>query len=478
MAKIPTYESRRVPIGNIKRPNMPDYSVDLAQKAVKYANKVLDIKAEEEGLQQGFEEVNQGTTTIQEAEKASSFTIRGNAYKKGARNAYIAKTKTDLESQLTELYADTELNANSELFNEKINEIRDNISANTPSSLAPALLPEIEEVLGNYSNLVRQNEIEITDQKNTVTILDRFETVLMPRIQKNLRDGEIVEKDFAEGLAILEDLLDRNKISASDFAKNKNVLFNSLITPIFENEFRSATDQSQFLEDLQNGDKFDEIMQKVYAQYGDEYDEVLGKGSFPINLDITSHETIVAGLESQFKSEAKLFKAEQKQYSSSVTERIKQAVENGDDLATVFPFNDMMEGADKIMGDEEYKESLAYTWKLGAQTSYYTRGIKQESVEGIEQKIKDLDALITETEQLTDVDSQVKLEALNAAKTAYETQQSAILSEYNKGNGYAVTSLAFKKSNSSLFYNEDGTTRNVTEMTNEELIARRNITAE
>ena len=155
MAKIPTYTSKRTPTGNIKRPNLPDYSVDIAQKAVKYANKILDIQAEEEGLQEGFEAINEGTTSIQDAEKASSFTIRGSAYKKGARNAYIAKTKTDLESQLTELYADTEINANSEAFGEKVNQIRENITASTPSSLAPALLPEVDKVLGNYSNLVR-----------------------------------------------------------------------------------------------------------------------------------------------------------------------------------------------------------------------------------------------------------------------------------------------------------------------------------
>ena len=54
MAKIPTYTSKRTPTGNIKRPNLPDYSVDIAQKAVKYANKVMDIQAEEEGLTTRF----------------------------------------------------------------------------------------------------------------------------------------------------------------------------------------------------------------------------------------------------------------------------------------------------------------------------------------------------------------------------------------------------------------------------------------
>ena len=97
MAKIPTYESRRVPSGNVSRPNLPDYSVQLAQKAVKYANNVLDKQAQEEGLQEGFEAVEQGTQTIEQAEQKSSLTIRGKAFKTGARNAFIAKTKTDLE---------------------------------------------------------------------------------------------------------------------------------------------------------------------------------------------------------------------------------------------------------------------------------------------------------------------------------------------------------------------------------------------
>ena len=193
----------------------------------------MDIQAEEEGLQQGFEEIEQGTTTIQDAEKASSFTIRGSAYKKGARNAYIAKTKTELESELTELYANTEINANSELFNEKVNEIREKITAQTPSTLAPALLPEIDKVLGNYSNLVRQNEIQVLDETNTSTIVDRFETVILPRIEKQILAGEIVDNDFGEALAIIEDLRDRNKITTDTFLKYKNTLVAKIITPTF-----------------------------------------------------------------------------------------------------------------------------------------------------------------------------------------------------------------------------------------------------
>ena len=113
------------PTVEVAEPTIEEPTVEIEQQAFQESfEENFTAILEEEGLQEGFESIEQGTTTIQDAEKASSFTIRGSAYKKGARNAYIAKTKTELESELTELYANTEINANSELFNEKVNEIR------------------------------------------------------------------------------------------------------------------------------------------------------------------------------------------------------------------------------------------------------------------------------------------------------------------------------------------------------------------
>jgi len=477
MAKIPTYESRRVPSGNVSRPNLPDYSVQLAQKAVKYANNVLDKQAQEEGLQEGFEAVEQGTQTIEQAEQKSSLTIRGKAFKTGARNAFIAKTKTDLEKQLTELYADTEVNANSEMFNQKVSEIREGIVSNTPSSIAQVLLPEIDGVLGKYSNLVLANEIELEDANNTGIEIDRLSTVLIPRIESDLNKGLNVENDFAESLAILEDLYKRNKITTEDYLKNKNTLVGSLITPIFNNKYRAETDKAKFLEDLQNPDsgKMEEVMQEIYDVYGDEYEKVFGKGTFPINLDIASQEAIVSAISSSFSTESKLFKAELKQYKTSSTTRISTIVSNGGDLETELPFDQLMEGADKYMADEDYKQSLAYTWEKGKITSHYTKGIKNETMSGIDAKLKEIDNEIEITSKLTDVDSQVKLEALNDAKIAYQKKQVEIYEQVNKGNSYAVTSIAFE--NSGLFFNQDGTVRDVTTMSASELYARRELVA-
>ena len=475
MAKIPTYTSKRTPTGNIKRPNLPDYSVDIAQKAVKYANKVMDIQAEEEGLQQGFEEIEQGTTTIQDAEKASSFTIRGSAYKKGARNAYIAKTKTELESELTELYANTEINANSELFNEKVNEIREKITAQTPSTLAPALLPEIDKVLGNYSNLVRQNEIQVLDETNTSTIVDRFETVILPRMEKQILAGEIVDNDFGEALAIIEDLRDRNKITTDTFLKYKNTLVSKIITPTFLSELENTQDKAQFLEDLQNGDLSEQVMQKIYDEYGDEYEAVFGKDSFPIVLEQGVKDSIVATVESQLSDQAKNFKAERNVYSDKIGNNIDRVISEGKLVADEIDFDEMMAGADALGADQEYKDALAYKWKEGALISYYTKNIEQQGLKEIDASIAEIDAEIERTKDEFTPNSQMKLDALDKAKTNYINKKNAILTDVADGNMYAVTAIAHKNSNSSLFYNDDGTARDFRTLTEEELIKRREL---
>ena len=478
MAKIPTYTSKRTPTGNIKRPNLPDYSVDIAQKAVKYANKVMDIQAEEEGLQQGFEEIEQGTTTIQDAEKASSFTIRGSAYKKGARNAYIAKTKTELESELTELYANTEINANSELFNEKVNEIREKITAQTPSTLAPALLPEIDKVLGNYSNLVRQNEIQVLDETNTSTIVDRFETVILPRMEKQILAGEIVDNDFGEALAIIEDLRDRNKITTDTFLKYKNTLVSKIITPTFLSELENTQDKAQFLEDLQNGDLSEQVMQKIYDEYGDEYEAVFGKDSFPIVLEQGVKDSIVATVESQLSDQAKNFKAERNVYSDKIGNNIDRVISEGKLVADEIDFDEMMAGADALGADQEYKDALAYKWKEGALISYYTKNIEQQGLKEIDASIAEIDAEIERTKDEFTPNSQMKLDALDKAKTNYINKKNAILTDVADGNMYAVTAIAHKNSNSSLFYNDDGTKRDFRTLTQEELFLRRDLTAQ
>jgi hypothetical protein len=477
MAKIPTYTSQRTPTGSVKRPNLPDYSVDIAQKAVKYANKVLDIQAEEEGLQQGFEEIDQGTQTIEQAEQVSSFTIRGSAYKKGARNAYIAKTKTELESQLTELYANTELNANSEMFNEKVNEIREGITANTPSSLAPALLPEIDKVLGNYSNLVRQNEIELEDNQNTTTLLDRFETVILPRMEKQILAGEIVDNDFGEALAILEDLRDRNKITNDTFLKNKNILVSKIITPKFLSELNSTENKAQFLEDLQDGNLSEEIMQKIYDDYGDEYEEVFGEGSFPIVLEQDTKDSIISEVEATLTDQSKQFKTERTVYSDKIGANIDRVISDGGLVANEIDFDEMMAGADAIGASQEYKDALAYAWKEGALVSYYTKNIKQKGLKDIDASIEEIDAEILRTKDEYTPDSQMKLDALDKAKTKLANRKNAILEQVAGGNMYAVTSIAQEHSQNELFFNENGTRRDFRTLNIDDLKARRELVA-
>ena len=100
MAKIPTYESRRTPSGSVVRPNLPDYTVDIAQGLVRASNKILDAKAIDEGFKQGKVEQQKSLEEGKGFLEQEGYTLRSEAYNKGANAAYVAGMKTKAEQEL------------------------------------------------------------------------------------------------------------------------------------------------------------------------------------------------------------------------------------------------------------------------------------------------------------------------------------------------------------------------------------------
>ena len=160
-------------------------------------------------------------------------------------------------------------------------------------------------------------------------------------------------------------------------------------------------------------------MAKIYEEYGDEYEAVFGKDSFPIVLEQGVKDSIVATVESQLSDQAKNFKAERNVYSDKIGNNIDRVISEGKLVADEIDFDEMMAGADALGADQEYKDALAYKWKEGALISYYTKNIEQQGLKEIDASIAEIDAEIERTKDEFTPNSQMKLDALDKAKTNY-----------------------------------------------------------
>ena len=477
MAKIPTYQTRALPSGRTPRPNLPDYSVDITRKLVKTSNQILDAKAEREGLQAGFEAIEQGTTTIEQAE-ASSMTIRGDAFKKGARGAFVAKTKNELETELTKLYADTELQADPEKFATKTAELRDKIANTTPSSIAPLLMPEIDSAIGNYNNRILALSIATEDANNTAIQKDRFETIIIPRIQKNIAEGKRVDTDLGESLAILENLRDTNKITMEEFLNNKNILFQTIVEPFFESKFKNAPNGADFLEQFKNGEIQDEIMAELYEQYGDEFEAVTGEGSFPKILDEITFDKIESTLTKFVSDGVKSLKTERTVWETGLTTKIEDSIVNGKLVASEINFVELTDQMNELQYNDEEKEALETIWKTGALISEFTENLSTLNMDTIEERILSVDTQLAELENAdaTDIDTNVKLEALNKAKEYLVAKQSELLTNYADEKIYSYLKVTEAETTDTVI--SELFQKSVFELTEEDLIKRRELAAQ
>tara|TARA_R100001443_G_scaffold20616_2_gene32674 strand:+ start:1536 stop:4454 length:2919 start_codon:yes stop_codon:yes gene_type:complete len=474
--RINQYSAGRVPTGRVPRPNLPDSSVDIASKVVRVSNKILDAKAEREGLQAGFEAIEQGTQTIDQAE-ATPMTIRGDAFKKGARDAFVAKTKNELEIELTKLYSDTTINTDPEAFALKTQELRDKIADSTPSSLAPKLLPVVDDAINHYNNKTLALSIATEDANNTATLKDRLFTIIIPRIQENILKGNRVDSDLGESLGILESLRDQNKISQEEFLQNKNILFSSVVEPFIRQKFESAEDKADFLEKFKNNENTAEIMADLYEQYGDEFENAVGEDTFPKTLDIDSYDKLANILEKELNTKIKGLRTERTVYENGFSTKIDEAIKNGDRLENVIDLNDFENELDSLLYSEEDKEALYALYKEGVIVTEYTQNLSSITMNAIEGRIQAVDdklKLIAGDDQV-DADTNIQLMALNKAKGYLVAKQSELLTAYNGGNIYGYLKVndveTYDTTIDELFQ------KNIFELTEADLIKRRELAA-
>lgn len=284
MAKIPTYQSKRTPSGKVARPNLPDFSVNIAQKLVSASNKVLDAKAIDEGYKAGkteqAEALSNGNTYIEK----EGYTLRNEAYNKGANAAYVAGMKSQAEEGLNQLAIEINdplstvaIDERVNTYTEKKNALRDEYMANIPSHLQADLTGYFDALDTRYGGQVFNNQRNLQVNEIKTTIAGRVDNAL-DNFPALIRDGgyidnELLETQFSDLVAAIDEGLGTVSPATAQAYKSKlkTIMQSSAIRSAYEN----APDKEAFIEDLEaGGPGYKSIMQDINSSYFDGDEDV------------------------------------------------------------------------------------------------------------------------------------------------------------------------------------------------------------
>lgn len=284
MAKIPTYESRRAPSGRIARPNLQDYSVEIAQKLVRASNKVLDAKAIDEGFKAGKEEQAKSLEETNTLVQQEGYTLRSDAFNKGANAAYVSgmKSKADKEinqvaTEINDPMSQIPIGERLSTYNEKVEEIRNNYLTDVPSHLQGDLAGYFDSVNSRYSSSVFNNEQNLKVNEMKATISSRVDTAL-ENIPALIRDfgydnNATLEEQFADLVASIDEGL--QFISPSTAEAYKEKIRTIMQISAIEYAYNQAEDKQAFIDDIeQGGDIYKSIMADVNETYFDGTDQL------------------------------------------------------------------------------------------------------------------------------------------------------------------------------------------------------------
>ena len=290
MAKIPTYQSRRTISGNVRRPSMPDYSVETGKKISNFFNKVAD----EEAIRQGFEtgEQEQKTSLDQNTEylQKSNFTLRGKAYNKGATAAYVADSKTKIEKELNDAYRTITDPLNTEVapadrYNEWLKtseKIRTDYANSLPSELQTQLSGYSNDIWQRYDNNVFNFQKNYNVDQMEIAITGRVDTFIeqAPAIinQFGVLDNTALEELYADSIAAVTEGLQNINPAKAEILKEKirATIIDGAITN-FYNGLTNDSDKEAFILDVRKGG---DQSQAIIEQLNNSYFAEDGKQSF------------------------------------------------------------------------------------------------------------------------------------------------------------------------------------------------------
>tara|TARA_X000001382_G_scaffold23319_4_gene14222 strand:+ start:5359 stop:8340 length:2982 start_codon:yes stop_codon:yes gene_type:complete len=290
MAKIPTYESRRTPTGQVVRPNLPDYTVDIAQGLVKASNKILDQKAIDEGFKQGKVEQQKALESGAGFVEQEGYTLRSQAFNKGSNAAYVAGMKTKAEQELSALA--TEINdplskvpitERVTTYNERKEEIKNDYFQSIPSHMQGDLGGYFDSLSFRYGEQVFANQRNLEVGEIKATIAGRVDTAL-ETIPALIRDGGYnnnadLEEQFADIVAAIDEGL--GSLSPATAFAYKEKIKTAMQVSSIQRAYKEADDKQAFIDDLAaGGEAYKKVMQDVNESFfdGDTVEELEASG--------------------------------------------------------------------------------------------------------------------------------------------------------------------------------------------------------
>ena len=284
MAKIPTYQSRGTPSGRVARPNLPDYTVNIANKVVNASNKILDAKAVDEGYKAGKEEQANNLELNNQLLEQPGYTLRSEAYNKGANAAYVAGMKTKAEDGLTDIAMELNdplstvpIDDRMKIYEEKKNALRGDFVTDIPSYLQADLSNYFDSLDTRYGNQVFNNQRNLQVNEIKTTIANRVDNAL-DNFPALIRDGgylenELLEEQFSDLVAAIDEGL--GIISPATALNYKQNLKQIMQVSAIQNAYDNAEDKEAFIQDLeQGGDIYKNIMRDVNESFFDGDEDV------------------------------------------------------------------------------------------------------------------------------------------------------------------------------------------------------------
>ncbi len=305
MAKIPTYKNQKNFQSGFRAPQLKDASVSLLQGISRVTNEVLDKRAAKEGKEKGFADVQSGTSTINQAE-AKPNTIRGSAYKEGARASFVAKTKNDYESQLTNLYNEHKLDIAT--YNKEKDKLRTNILKNTPSGLQQAITLDFDGASNKYNRQIETNIFNREEGEQLKVQTDRLST-LSDQIEDGIVNGsEDTEKIIAEYFSSLDSLYNKQqKIDVKTLGAYTDLAFHNILNAEIMAAYKVAEangEGDEFIKTLEEGG-YKQFVKEFGENYGDEIKKAFPQFESPSTISQNELDKIVKNLNTELREDVR-----------------------------------------------------------------------------------------------------------------------------------------------------------------------------
>jgi gamma-glutamylcyclotransferase (GGCT)/AIG2-like uncharacterized protein YtfP len=269
MAKIPTYNNMSAPTGRFVKPRVGTAQLQNISKIINFGNEILDDQAAEQGYNQGIEAQKETLKKggMELVQQFSPFSIRGKAFKEGAKKAYVSAVKTKADEKALELYnkhVEKPETYTLEKFNADYEEFQTSSLKDMPTELQVDLGDYIKSQGSRYAQNIFTNQLQLKKQNDIVQIQKRVnnEIASLSESFKTYGIGLPGEKELAPEileeqnklLASISALIEGESLSPSQQYALELELQDSMIKSVLAFEYDNAKDKKAFVNKINSGD--------------------------------------------------------------------------------------------------------------------------------------------------------------------------------------------------------------------------------